>query len=292
MRNRKKPEMPTAVNIEKVASANGRLWLTQAYRIFKQSIGVWLGITSFLTLLQLIPVINQLVSILIPFALGGLMLGCQKQSQGQAFKFDHIFAGIKQDAKQLIILSLSYAVMSLTVMLITFILMQSFGYHISEILPNELQEMTPMQLTQWIQSADPQLVIRLFKALLIGMLIALSLMVPVLMALWFAPALIVIKKEKALKALSLSFQACRINMMPMTFYGLAAIGYAVLFFLGLSFVSMLLPFLAIPAIIFAYLAAFSITISSLYTSFVDVFSDQHNEPSIGDPKNSNSSMMA
>ncbi|MDQ7048136.1 MAG: hypothetical protein Q9M92_00805 [Enterobacterales bacterium] len=158
MRDRKQSPNPMQVTIKKVASANGRAWLTQAYKIFRQSMGVWLGIASFLTLLQLIPVVSQLASLFIPFAIGGLMLGCQKQAQGQAMKFDHIFGGIKQDSRQLITLSLSYGLMSLAVMLITFMLMQSLGLDMSKILPEDLQKMTPMQLTQWIETADPQVV--------------------------------------------------------------------------------------------------------------------------------------
>ncbi len=292
MRHRKQPPKPLQVSIKKVASANGRAWLTQAYKMFKQSVGVWLGIASFLTLLQLIPVVNQLASLFIPFAIGGLMLGCQKQVQGQAIKFDHVFEGIKQDSKQLIILSLSYGLMSLAVMLITFMLMQSLGLDISKILPEELQKMTPMQLTQWIETADPQVVLQLFQALLTGLAIALTLMVPILMALWFAPALVVFKKQPALKALKLSFDACRVNMMPLTFYGLAVIGYAIIFFLGLSFISLILPFLAIPAIIFAYLAVFSITVTSIYSSFADVFIDESMAPTTTEPPASDSSMIA
>ncbi|MDQ7048137.1 MAG: hypothetical protein Q9M92_00810 [Enterobacterales bacterium] len=100
------------------------------------------------------------------------------------------------------------------------------------------------------------------------------------------------KKQSALKALSLSFAACRINMMPLTFYGLAVIGYAIIFFLGLSFVSLLLPFLAIPVIIFAYLAVFSITVTSIYTSFVDVFIDEPIDAEDNKLNDSDSSMIA
>ncbi len=283
----------TSVNIKKVPSKHGKQWFDFAYQLFKDAFGIWLAIACFVTLLQLIPLVNQLASLLLPFALGGLMLGCQQLANGHGLKFDHLFEGLKKDAKQLLILSLSYGLLSVLVVLITMLLLQALGYNLAELLPANYQQMSAVEFVKWFEQADPAKMQQLFKAILVGLIISLTLMIPVLMALWFAPALVVIKKQPAIKALILSIKACRVNMMPMTIYGLILIGYSLAFFFVLSFISLMIPLLVIPGIIFGYLSLFSITVASLYTSFRDVFGSEENTGTTGSkPPSSDASMLA
>ncbi len=72
--------------------------------------------------------------------------------------------------------------------------------------------------------------------ILLAWLITLGLMVPVYMAVWFAPPLAVFNGLGAFDALKASFLGCLKNIVPFLIYGLIVVGFAILasipFFLG------------------------------------------------------------
>jgi uncharacterized membrane protein len=55
---------------------------------------------------------------------------------------------------------------------------------------------------------------------MLGLLVALGLSVPLVMAMWFAPALIVFHDLKPMDALTQSFQGCLKNIVPFLVYGI------------------------------------------------------------------------
>ena len=58
-----------------------------------------------------------------------------------------------------------------------------------------------------------------FFAVLVGTLCAL----PLIMAYWFAPALVMLRNEEPVSAMKGSFAACLVNIWPLTVYGLIGI---------------------------------------------------------------------
>jgi len=82
--------------------------------------------------------------------------------------------------------------------------------------------------------------------LLFGLMISMLLYIPVMMGLWFAPALVLFHQElKPVDAMIMSFKACWQNFLPFLIYSIAVF---VIFFiamipLGLGF------FIAAPVII-------------------------------------------
>ena len=58
-----------------------------------------------------------------------------------------------------------------------------------------------------------------FFAVLVGTLCAL----PLAMACWFAPALVMLRSEEPVAAMKASFVACLVNVWPMLVYGLIGI---------------------------------------------------------------------
>src|SRR5437016_14646188 len=80
-------------------------------------------------------------------------------------------------------------------------------------------------------SASPDLPTATLSAILsilLAWLIALALMVPVFMAVWFAPALVVFNELGALDALKASFLGCLKNIVPFLIYGLILFGFTIL----------------------------------------------------------------
>ena len=254
----------------KVKANNGSIWLTQASQLFMQSKAVWTGISAFIMFISIIP----LSAIFMPLIVGGLMIGCSQISPSTPIKFDHLFSGLKNNSRELIILSIIYGALAIIASLVTHYLTLSLGYDMSKLIPSDLNTQNPNDVMNWMQSIDQQ---KFLITFLLNLLILLALMIPIFMAFWFAPALIVDRKMKSLDALSLSFKACKENTMAFFIYGLVAFGYlmAFFFFIGLSLI--IVPPLSFIAFILGYLAAFAIAIISIYTAYVDIFDDPEND---------------
>jgi len=283
------------VTYKRVPSVRGSAWITDAFMLFKSSIGAWLGIVTFMMLLLLIPIVNNIVSLLMPIGIGGLMIGCKQASKASPLKFEHLFSGIQNNAKELIILSAIYGLASMAIMLISYYILLFLGVDFSEILPENIEQMTNTELVEWMQSLDQT---KLLPMLLLGILIWMALMIPLIMAYWFAPALVVLNKTSSLKALKLSFNACRDNFLPFVVYGLVGFAYLMGFFIVLT-ISAIIPPLAIIVMIGGYLAIFAIALASIYTSYVDIFgqqkttsSDDQNGSDSDTNSESDSSMLA
>jgi uncharacterized membrane protein len=93
---------------------------------------------------------------------------------------------------------------------------------------------------------------------LVGLLVFLLLYLPLVMAIWFAPALVVLRGVAPLEAMRLSFNGCVRNIVPFLLYGVVGV--------GLSIVA------TIPLLL-GWLVLGPVTIASLYTSYCDIYED-------------------
>jgi uncharacterized membrane protein len=93
---------------------------------------------------------------------------------------------------------------------------------------------------------------------LMALLIGAALLVPLLMALWFAPALVYFHNETPVDALKISFIACLKNWLPFLLYGVLML---------IVFVIASIPFML------GFLVAGPLAIISGYTSYRAVFID-------------------
>ena len=89
-------------------------------------------------------------------------------------------------------------------------------------------------------------------------LLLLALLVPLAMAVWFAPALVVFHDLPPVEALKQSFQGCLRNMVPFLVYGIIVLGLGIL--------------AAIPAFL-GWLVLIPTLIGSTYYSYRDIFLD-------------------
>ncbi|MEN6587182.1 MAG: BPSS1780 family membrane protein, partial [Sulfuricella sp.] len=87
--------------------------------------------------------------------------------------------------------------------------------------------------------------------------VVMALLLPLLMAYWFAPALVLFDGLPAKQAMKLSFAACLRNVLPFTLYGVVGL---VLFVLGS--IPLGLGLLAVIPVLFA---------TSIYTAYRDIF---------------------
>ncbi|MGB0496049.1 MAG: BPSS1780 family membrane protein [Kangiellaceae bacterium] len=256
------------IEIVKVNARNGIAWLREAFKLFTSQLKAWLGITSFLFVLLLIPGINQIIALLFPIPIAGVMLGCRQLSPNTPLTFDHLFAALKTHVKPLIYLCAFYGLASIILTILTYMIMQVFGYDIFNLLPEKLNHMSTEELMGWLTSIEGVETSRIYA--LTG-LIYLALLIPVMMAFWFAPALIVLENSSPVNALKLSLSACKINVIPFTLYGLAGVFYLVIAFTFITLISVLIPLLSIPLVVLLFLTIFAVSIASIYTSYMDIF---------------------
>lgn len=220
----------------------GVTWLTNAIALLKENFLLWvgIGIAFFLIIgvLSTVPVIGFIFSLMAPIFIGGIMQGSAAQERGEKLKFEHLFAGFKAHWQPLIMLSLLYVMGTIIIFIPSIVI--SFIFFASSSILN-------------------------LHGLSIGMIVAivlpaLLLMIGLMLAMWCAPALIVLHDLSAISAMKKSLKGCMANLIPMLVYSLVA-GICVLLCIILT--------LGI-----GLLVAFPVLILASYTSYRDVWTDQ------------------
>jgi uncharacterized membrane protein len=200
--------------------------------------------------LSLIPVAGHIASqILYPVFLGGLMLGCRAIDRGEPLTFNHLFAGFSQRAGPLAMVGVIYTglVIALTLAVVG-ILLVIFG---AAVLSKIATLGSPFASAAVLGSA--------VTAILIGVLLFLLLFIPLMMALWFAPALVVLRGMDAWPAMQASFSGCLRNVLPFLIYGLIGIVLAIV---------ATIPFAL------GWLVVGPMTIASVYSGYCDIYEDR------------------
>jgi uncharacterized membrane protein len=62
---------------------------------------------------------------------------------------------------------------------------------------------------------------------LLFVLVVMALLVPLVMAIWFAPALVVFHDVAPIEAMKQSFRACLKNVVPFLIYGIIVLGLGI-----------------------------------------------------------------
>jgi hypothetical protein len=113
------------------------------------------------------------------------------------------------------------------------------------------------------QNIDPAILMQALGPALVALLVGMTLSVPLTMAMWFAPLLVVFGNEKPAPALRYSFLACLRNMLPFLVYGLIILVPLILFMAPFDLANMERnPGLWVVALLM---------LPSIYTSYRDIF---------------------
>ena len=200
------------------AAGNGLNWWTEGWRYFAAAPWMWIGLTiAFIVILilaSIVPLIGSIAStVLTPVLAAGLMAGCNAQDRGGELTFNHLFAGFGERLMPLIIVGLLYLVGTAIIMVVVLAIIVAF-VGMSGL--GSLWSGDPMQVG-WAMLAT--LGAGAFFAVLIGTLFAL----PLMMAFWFAPPLVMLRNVEPVAAMKASFAACLVNIWPMFVYGLVGI---------------------------------------------------------------------
>jgi hypothetical protein len=196
------------------------------------------------------PLVGMLLMLLYPQLLAGFMLGCRDVEQGKPLVLGHLAAGFRRNAGQLVAIG---GINLLGQMLIGMVLYATGGAELRSILAGEAADL------------DPAAVAHAADQILLALVAATLLSIPLVMAVWFAPLIVVFNDRSALSALKYSFLACWRNLIPFFAYGLLLIGLLVL---------AMLPFgLAHPQINPGAWIVLPFVLPSIYASYRDLFRD-------------------
>ncbi len=228
------------VTPKKVLASRGATWLGEGLRCFKENPKGWLQIVALGFLitfgLMLFGSIGQLIFSLASYVLlAGLLRGIDNQQAGGSLGINDLFSAFNKDSVNVLIFS---GVVLLINQLIVAVTLADFH-----------------QVIQANPPETPEEVILLFsnkELFLYPLMIAFALMVPVLMASFFAVPLIIFQNLSVLEAMKQSFLGCSKNVGAMTIYGIILIGLYLLVFLSLFIGLVLFIPVFIGSIYFAY----------------------------------------
>jgi len=237
-----------------VPVGRGASWWSEGWRLFTPAVGMWLLFAVILFALNLglafIPVIGHLAAqFLFPVLAGGLMLGCRAVDRGNPLTVAHLFGGFVQNTGPLLLVGLIYTALVFVIVLVVFgLLLAFFGAAVLRAIadPGSL-DIANLALGS------------VFMAFVVGALLFVALLLPLIMAVWFAPALIVLRNVDAATAMKLSFVGGLKNFIPFLVYGIVGIVLAIVASIPFGL---------------GWLVLGPVTIATVYASYCDIFEER------------------
>jgi hypothetical protein len=192
-----------------VDAGQGWAWILSGFELFKKNPGNWIVIVIVLfvimVVLSFIPILGAIATfLLMPVFTGGLMLGCQSLARDGTLEINHLFAGFKTQTGNLVALG-GISIGAWIVIMIPVMLLVFFGAYFGA------------------SAGGPAGFGGMGVSFILALLIVFGLSILIYMALWFAPALVVLRGAAPMEAIKLSFGACVKNIIPFLVYGLVVL---------------------------------------------------------------------
>lgn len=231
-----------------VPAGHGWQWIVGGWGHFKQSPLGWGGAVVvwvvLMMVVSLVPLLGSLaVNLLTPVLTAGFMLGAHEQRQGGSFELRHLFAGFSSNPGSLILVGVLYLVGMIGVFAVAGAIVGGAAFAMA----GGIQGGATDGETAAMMLQGP---------VLLAFLVAMALLLPLMMAYWFAPALVALENVRPLTALSLSFRACLKNIIPFFIY---------------SLIAMLLMIVAVIPLGLGLLVMMPVMMAAMYVSYRDIF---------------------
>ncbi|MFL6572021.1 MAG: BPSS1780 family membrane protein [Burkholderiales bacterium] len=229
-----------------VPASRGWSWIVDGWALFRRQPGAWIALVIVALLLfigmALIPILGSLAGmVLTPVFAGGVFAACREQDQGRPLSVSHLFAGFRERFGTLLSIGFIYFGITIAVTLVVAVV-------------------TGAGMWTFLGSAtDSGAIAGMSLSVVLAGLIMVALLLPVFMALWFAPALAMFHQQGPAEAMKASLVACLKNVLP---------------FLVYSVVAMLLGFVASIPLGLGWLVLGPVMAASLYASYRDIFFDE------------------
>ena len=242
------PELQLVLPGRGLPAGAGWGWVARGWALFARAPLMWIVSVVVLFVIamvvSIIPFIGTLAFQLLQavFA-GGFIMACHALDKGGEFELEHLFAGFSKRFVPLLIVGL---LLMLGWIVILLVFMAFVGLSI---------------LTAFMTgdaNADMTALAASMGSMAIGVLVCAGLMVPLMAAYWFAPALVMMHDMAPVAAMKESFFACFRNFVPFLVYGLvmtvAALLAAIPFGLG-------------------FLVWLPVAIASTYVAYREIFTE-------------------
>lgn len=222
-------------------ASHGWAWIAGGWDLFKRQPGLWIGMMLLTIIIfmgaSFIPLLGMFTGIFWPVFMGGIAIGCRVLHEGGELELGHLFAGFQQKFGTLVGVGALAFLASFVVVLVVFGIM-GFG------------------MLSAMNSTDPAVLKGMGLTMVLAMLIITALLLPVVMAMWFAPALVVFHDMGAWESMKESFFGCLKNILPFLLYGVVALVLGVLAVIPLGL---------------GWLVLWPVIVASLYTSYRDIY---------------------
>jgi hypothetical protein len=200
--------MSTLPVFVRLRAARGWDWLVRAHALFARArlywlmliMGYWL-ITITLTIVPFVGV--AAATLLKPVFAVGFLAAAWAQERGEAPRLSRLFAGFRSNVRALLPLGAVYAV----------------GIALALAISSVMDGGTLMRLVLFGEAPDGN--VMGIPGIQSSMVVAALCAVPTLLALWFAPALIVFQDQPTFTALGLSLRAALSNFPAVVIYAMS-----------------------------------------------------------------------
>lgn len=218
-------------------------WLRQGWAMFIANPGIWIGATILLLVMlmaiSIVPLFGQIAAhLLVPLFGAGMVKICRRLAIGEEPEIGDLFAGFRHNAGQLVMVGVFFALGVFGIAFMAFLLVS--GGVLGGVVTGKVGGFG----------------VALGGVMLAGLLV-LVLSVPIIMATWFAPALVFFHDMQPLDAMKASFAAGAKNLLPMAIFGIFLV------------VALFFAMLPIGLGLLLLLPVFS---GAVYASYRDIFS--------------------
>jgi len=197
------------MEIRSVEARLGWQWIADGFALFRKNPLIWIVLCIILLLFAVamaaIPMLGQFVfTLLSPVLLAGLMVGCKALEQGEELEIAHLFAGFQKNPTPLVTIGGVYLVGQVLIIGVAMLIGGS----------------VMLDLLMGNREFDQAALMSMMGNIMLAMLVAMALSIPLMMATWFAPLLVIFDDMPALAAMRMSFFACLKNFMPFLIYSI------------------------------------------------------------------------
>lgn len=231
----------------KVKALHGWMWISHGWWLFKKSPMLWMALTSIgvvgMVGIALIPFVGDpLSTLLFPPLLAGFMLGCHAVAQGEELELPHLFAGFQRYTQKLITLG----GINLVGQLLILGIMAGTG----------AADLVSLLVKGGPDAQDPTIFAQALQGAGFAIALGLTLFTMLMMAMQFAPMLVLFRGMAPVPAMRTSLRACLRNMIPLSVYALLMLPFA---------------FLATLPMALGWLVLLPVVITSMYAIYRDLF---------------------
>jgi len=242
------PDLKLVLPGQGLPAGAGWEWIQVGWNLFTRAPLMWIVALIIIFVIamavSLFPFIGQIVfQVIQPVIAGGLVVACRQLEKGGEFELEHLFAGFSKRFVPLMLVGV-FLVVGYIVLFLVFLAFVGVG------------------LIGAFASGDPEAALASgavsMMSILLGTLVMLALLVPLMAAYWFAPALVMMHDMKPLAAMKESFFSCFRNFIPFLLYGI---------------VMTVAMFIAVIPFGLGLLVWFPVAITSTYAAYRGIFTE-------------------